>query len=252
MQFKQEARISGRPRKRVLRRPAHDTLDVEPTIAPSRHDLITAELRDLIVEGDLAPGARLVEADVCRRLGTSRTPLREALKVLAGEGLIELQPNRGALVARMTPVEALDMFEVIAELEALAAARCCQTLMPDGLVGLNALHLEMCGCYRAGNKHDYFVLNDRIHRSVVVLAGNQVLAETHSRLLARARRARYRALLSIGRWDQSMDEHQALMAALHERRAADAARIWRAHVLATGELVARQIAGEELGAEACA
>ncbi|MFZ4808382.1 MAG: GntR family transcriptional regulator [Hyphomicrobiaceae bacterium] len=247
MQFWQEAQVLGIPRKRVLRR--HDASEFASPSAGAQtlYDHTAGRLRDLIVEGELAEGSRLVEAHLCRRFHVSRTPLREAFKVLAEEGLIELQPNRGATVARMTAREVRELFVVIAELESLAAATVCKNWRPEDFARLEAMHAEMLRCRATDNRHDYFSINDRIHRVIVALADNRVLALVHARLIARARRARYRALLTIGRWDQSISEHEALMGALRARKAAQAKRIWREHVRVTGELVAEQLARDAAG-----
>jgi DNA-binding GntR family transcriptional regulator len=245
MQFRQEARISVNPRKRVLRPREQDDVLLAAASLHTLHDQTTTRLRDLIVEGDIAEGQRLVESELCRRLRISRTPLREALKVLAGEGLVELQPNRGARVARMTAHEAAELFTVIAELEGLAATLCCHRIDAAELAQLGARHADMLACRAADNRHGYFLLNDGIHRAVVALSGNRVLAQTHQRLMSRARRARYQALQSFGRWDQSIAEHEALMQAFRDRNCSRAAHIWRDHVLATGTLVAARLARAE-------
>ena len=241
MQFRREAHISGKTRKRVLSVPTAECSSPRAAARPSLHRQTTDRVRVLIVEGDYEPGERLVEADLCRQLRVSRTPLREALKVLAGEGLVDLEPNRGASVARMSAGEIRDLFVVIAHLESLAADICCTTISADDLVRLEGMHRKMLEWRAQGRRHDYFEINDRIHRAIVAIAGNSILAETHQRLIARARRVRYQALLTSGRWDQSIAEHSALMQALTKRQGKSAARIWRRHVMATGELVAGQI-----------
>jgi len=245
MQFGQERHISGKSKKRVLRPSSLDTDETHLLIGSPLHDQTTSNLRDLIVEGSFPPGSRLVEADLCRRLRVSRTPLREAFKVLSGEGLIELQPNRGAMVARVTADEVRELFAVIAELESMAAILCSKAWSIDEFTQLETMHREMLELHTSGQRHDYFAINDRIHRTIVALSGNRILAITHARLIARARRARYQALLLSGRWDESVAEHESMMDALRARKGKQAARILRNHVLATGKLVAQQIANEE-------
>lgn len=242
MQNVQEDEIKGNLRKRRLLRVDPGALDVRLVPAPSLHERITSTLRDSIVEGELASGQRLKEAELCRALGISRTPLREAFKVLAGEGLIDIQPNRGASVARADAGEIVELFAVIAELEALAAATCARTISAENLARLELLHRELLHQHQAENLHDYFAINDRIHRAVVLAAGNRVLVDTHRRLLERARRTRYQALLVAGRRDESVAEHEALMAAIRGREPAKAARIARQHVRATGDIVATMLA----------
>lgn len=245
----QEDEIKGNLRKRRLLRVDPAALEVRLVPAPSLHERTTAALRDMIVEGELVGGQRLKEAELCRTLGISRTPLREAFKVLAGEGLIDIQPNRGASVAGADAGEIVELFTVIAELESLAAATCARSISAEDLARLELLHRELLRQHAAANLHEYFALNDRIHRAVVLAAGNRVLVDTHRRLLERARRTRYQALLVAGRRDESVAEHEALMAAIRNREPAKAARIARQHVRETGDIVAAAIAAA-VGADA--
>lgn len=240
MQSVQEAQIPGKLRRRALKPALSDAFTTVRLAAPqSLHDRLTSELRDMIVEGAYARGHRLVEADLCRKFGVSRTPLREALKVLAGEGLIDLQPNRGASVTGLSPSETIELFAVIAELEALAASLTCKRISPHDLARLELLHREMLTRRAEEDLHEYFTLNEQIHNAIVALSGNGVLAATHQRLLVRARRTRFQALHVSGRWDASIAEHEALMEALRHRKPAAAQRIWRQHVSATGKLASQ-------------
>jgi DNA-binding GntR family transcriptional regulator len=216
----------------------------------SLHEQTTTRLRDLIVKGTLAPGARLVEVDLCRRLAISRTPLREAFKVLASEGLVHIHPNRGASVTRMTPAETIELFEVIAQLEAMGAATAAQRMSEDNLAKLSAMHEQLAAWYAQGRRHDYFELNQRIHRAVVALSGNRILVDTHARLIARARRSRYQAILFDARWTESVEEHGQAMAAFIRRDPAAVADIWRRHVLRTGEVIAEREAAADHPARA--
>jgi DNA-binding GntR family transcriptional regulator len=217
---------------------------------PSLHDRTTAALRDLIVEGKLAPGSRLVEAELCKRLSVSRTPLREAYKVLASEGLVELHAHRGAMVSRVTPQETIELFDVLANLESMAASRACLRMSKEQLARLRLVNARLAEWYAAGRRHDYFELNHRIHRAIVALAGNRVLAETHDKLIARARRSRYQAILAGDRWEESLQEHDRLMEAFLARDADAAESIWRQHVLRTGEVFAEVLAEAESRAAA--
>lgn len=207
-------------------------------VRTSLHEQTTARLRDLIVKGALAPGARLVEVDLCRRLAVSRTPLREAFKVLSSEGLVQIHPHRGASVTRMTPAETIELFQVIAHLEAMGAELAAQRMTAECLAKLIVMHEQLLSWHTQGKRHEYFELNQRIHRAIVALSGNSILAETHARLIARARRSRYQAILDDARWAESVSEHGELMAAFARRDAGAAAHIWHRHVSRTGEVVA--------------
>lgn len=203
----------------------------------SLHAEAVDRLRDMIVEGELAPGSRIVEGALCEALDISRTPLREALKVLASEGLIELLPRRGARVTEVTAKEAGELFEVIASVEGLAAELVTSRITARDLERLEALHLRMNKYHAERRRHDYFQLNHKIHQMIVQLADNDVLTATHERLMVQARRSRYLAILSRERWDEAMAEHDQFMAALRARDAVRAGAIWRCHVQRTGEVV---------------
>jgi DNA-binding GntR family transcriptional regulator len=194
---------------------------------PNLHDTVVARLRDLVVEGGLAPGARLHERQLCDTLGVSRTPLREALKVLASEGIVELLPNRGARVARLDEGDIENMFEVMGALEALAGRLACRRIGEAELAEIGALHYEMMAQYIRRDLPAYFRLNQAIHAAIVAAARNSILAATYDNLAIRMRRARYLANLSDERWQHAVAEHAAILDALRDR---DGTRL--AHLLA--------------------
>jgi DNA-binding GntR family transcriptional regulator len=218
------------------------TIDsAEPASAPTRrrangsrrpnlHDTVVARLRDLIVEGILAPGARIAERQLCESLGVSRTPLREALKVLASEGLVELLPNRGARVARLDERDVEDMFQVMGALEALAGALACAHMTEAELAEIAALHYEMLAQYTRRKLPEYFRLNQAIHAAIVAAARNPILAATYQSLAGRIRRARYFANLSEERWRNAVEEHEAILQALQARDGARLARLLEDHL----------------------
>lgn len=201
-------------------------------------------LRDRIIRGDLPPGERIVERALCEMLAVSRTPLREALKLLEVEGLVELSQNRGARIMSFTPQEATNLFEVIAGLEGLAAELATLRMDTAEREALGGLHAQMVAHYRAQEKDPYFELNSTIHDTVVKLSGNPVLIATHATLMLRARRGRYMAILDPQRWSESVSEHEALMSAFHDRDAQAASRVWRRHLTRTGETVSGVLAGQ--------
>jgi DNA-binding GntR family transcriptional regulator len=199
---------------------------------------VAAILRDRIVKGDLAPFDRIVERQVSAELEVSRTPVREALKLLEADGLIEISLHRGAQVAPYRPDDARHLFDVIASLESLAARRLADALAPEVLDRLEALHSSMLDHHRAGRFSDYFDVNTAIHDAVIAGSGNPVLVETHRRLIARARRGRFLAIMDPARLEQAVSEHEALMDALRRRDAGAAAAVWDAHLRNTGDTVA--------------
>ncbi len=194
------------------------------------HEDATERLRDMIVQGELVPGAKLVERVLCERLGVSRTPLREAIKRLASEGLVALQPNRGASVTRLTLAAVRETFEVMGALEALAGQLACRNGTEAQLAEIRALHFEMLACHARGDLAGYFRCNQAIHLAIVAASGNATLAATYGTLNAHVRRARYLANLSRGRWDQAVAEHEEILAALAARDGARLQRLLSEHL----------------------
>jgi DNA-binding GntR family transcriptional regulator len=187
-------------------------------------------LRDLIVEDEMPSGTRLNERQLCERLGISRTPLREALKVLAADGLVELLPNRGARVAPLDEKAVEDMFQVMGALEALAGTLACARIAEAELAEIAALHYEMLAQYTRRRLPEYFRLNQAIHGAIVAAARNPVLSATYQNLADRLRRARYAANLSDERWRQAVTEHEAILAALQARDGATIATLLDRHL----------------------
>lgn len=201
-------------------------------------------LREMIITGALRPGERIDERALCETFALSRTPIREALKVLAVEGLVELLPNRGTRVATTTGADIARLFEVIAALERLAAELTAARAADADIAALRADHDEMVRMFRAERREEYFALNQRIHETVIALTGNPVLIRTHADLMMRARRPRYIAITSMERWNESVREHELLMAALEIRDSRSAGEILFKHVLKTGEVVRASLEAE--------
>ncbi len=194
------------------------------------HEEAADRLRDMIVEGELAPGERIREQAVCDRLGLSRTPLREAMKVLAAEGLVTLQPNRGATVSDPSPADVADTFKVIGALEALAGELACERVKENDIAEIRVLHYQMALHQTRGELREYFRLNQRIHERLVELSGNRVLIEAHRQLGGRIRRQRFVANRSGARWEQAMREHEQMLEALAARDGRRLAEVLRLHL----------------------
>ncbi|WP_454857914.1 GntR family transcriptional regulator [Rhizobium binxianense] len=199
------------------------------------HAEVVDRLRDMIVEGEIAAGERLHENNLAQTLRVSRTPLREALKLLANEGLVELLPGRGARVVRQTQEGVMELFEVISGLERLAAELAAVRMTGRDLERLKKMHDRMAMHFHAGERHDYFALNHQIHIFIVTAAKNATLAAIHAGLMVRARWGRYTALASNERWNEAMTEHEALMEAFATRDATRAGDIMFQHDRRTGE-----------------
>ena len=198
-------------------------------------------LRDRIVKGQLGPGDRIVERKLSHELDVSRTPIREALKLLQVDGLVEISRHRGAEVADYTPAEATHLFDVIASLESLAARRLAETITSETLDHLEFLHSRMIEHYRNAALERYFDANSRIHAMVISASNNPVLVASHDRLMLRAMRGRFMAIMDDRRWSQAVDEHHEVMAALRKRDAHNAAEVWGRHLRNTGLTVARML-----------
>ena len=200
--------------------------------APSLHDEILVKLRDFIVEGGLPDGARIPERELCSTFGISRTPLREALKVLAAEGMVELLPNRGARVRGLTADDIRDLFEVMGGLEAVAGRLACERISEPALAEIEALHYQMYAAYLHRDLQDYFRLNQLIHEAIVTAAANPVLSATYRSFAGRIRRVRYAANLDRrrDRWGEAVREHEEILDVLRRRAGSEAAEVLYRHL----------------------
>ncbi len=206
-------------------RPDSPGADLQPL-----HEAALERLRERIVRGDLAPAAKLNERVLCAQLGISRTPLREALKVLASEGLVKLLPNRGAVVSPIDPQRVREIFAVLGALEALAGELACRNAAEADIAEIRALHYQMVAHYARGELAEYFRFNQQIHIRLAEVGGNAALAATYRLLNAQVRRARYFANLSGERWAQAVREHEAILEALAARDAPRLTVLLREHL----------------------
>jgi DNA-binding GntR family transcriptional regulator len=188
-----------------------------PIVRRSLHEAIVTRVRDMIIEGKLAPGSRIHEGNLGLELGVSRTPLREALKFLASEGLIELSPGRGALVRSFTPKDVQDCLTVIGTLESLAGRQACLHASAAGIAEVRALHDRMIAMYRSRDRMPYFRLNQEIHSAILRLADNESLTYVHGILQARLRRVRYIGHEGPEKWAGAVADHEEIIVALEAR-----------------------------------
>lgn len=187
----------------------------------SLHADIVSQLRDFIVEGHLTPGSRILERDLCEKFDISRTPLREALKVLAAEGLVDLLPNRGARVRQFSEKDIRNLFELIAGLDFIAGRLACARITDEQIAAIEKMHFEMYTHYLRREVAEYFRLNQAIHQAIVDAADNPLLSANYAHLNAIIRRLRYSAnLVHRDRFGEAMREHERIVDALR-RRAAD-------------------------------
>ena len=205
------------------------------------HEAVAQSLRDLIIEGKLGPGARLNERVLCDHLGVSRTPLREAYRVLAAEGLVQLLPNRGAQVSALTHDEVAHTFELLGTLEALNGELAAQRATAAELAEIRRLTREMKAAHAAVDLPAYYKCNHAIHALIGAAARNPVLAETYRTVNARLQALRFRSNLNRDKWKIAMKEHEAIAQALAARDAALVARLLREHVANKRAVVLSQL-----------
>lgn len=211
----------------------------------SRHETLVGDIRDLVIDGTLAPGERVPERMLSERFGVSRTPLREAIKALASEGILDLLPNRGAWVSKITTQEIDELFQVMGALEALSGELAAKNASEADIAEVKALHYQMVLHFTRRELMDYFRLNQQIHEKIFATAGNATLKNMYRALAFRIRRARYIANISEIRWAAAVAEHEDILAALEARDGARLGEILRHHLANTCETVRREIAETE-------
>lgn len=182
-----------------------------------RHKDAVSLLREMILSGELEPGERLREVAISARLGMSRTPVREAFRTLAAEGLVELLPNRSVVVAALNESESIDVFSVLGALEALAAQQAAQRMTPKQLDRLRELQEEMELHFRNHDRAEYIRTNRAIHELMVESSRNSALVLAWRMIVPRAERGRSVNTLDRHRWSIALEEHRKIVAALVAR-----------------------------------
>ena len=186
-------------------------------VRASLHNEVVSRIRQAIVEGVYAPGERLNERILCERYSISRTPLREAFKVLALEGLVTISQNRGAIVTPLTLNDFVSVIEVMSHLELLVGRTAADRMSQQAIEDIRSLHHEMCICHLRRDLSGYFTLNQKIHAGIVEGTGNPIIVSTYATLNRKVTRFRYMANLSDERWKTAIDEHETFMRALIQR-----------------------------------
>ena len=196
----------------------------------SLHDEVAAQLRERIFAGELAPGAFLDEVALAAQMEISRTPLREALKVLTAEGLVRHEPRRGCFVNQVTARDLDEIFPVIALLEGRCAHEAALHASDADIERLQALHDKLGRHAKARRINEYYAVNFEIHEAIIALADNRWLAQVIGDLRKIVKLARLQQLHAPGRLDQSLAEHMAVFAALKARDAEGAEAAMRTHL----------------------
>jgi DNA-binding GntR family transcriptional regulator len=168
---------------------------------------------------------------LCETLGISRTPLREAIKVLAAEGLIEISPNRGATVSKMSEAEIRDTFELMSGLEALSGELACERITPVELAKIKALHYAMLACKAQNDLSGYYARNQEIHNAINAAARNSVLTQTYLAMNRRLKALRFKSNFQAEKWDRAAQEHEEMIQALEARDGKRLAIVLRGHLL---------------------
>lgn len=187
-------------------------------------------IRELIEHGLLTAGEKISEKRLCEKFGISRTPLREALKVLTSEGLIEILPNRGARVSRLTLNDIQQTYDVMGALEGLAGEAACRRITKEELSAIGDIHGQMVEHFHNQDLQAYFQANRQIHERILAASGNAVLLEMYNNLSQRIKRFRFTAEMSTEFWQKAMNDHEAMIQALQERDSKRLGEILREHL----------------------
>ena len=181
------------------------------------HEQVAHRLRQMLVENRIAPGAKLNERELSEVLKVSRTPLREAIKMLAAEGLVELLTNRGAIAVELLEADVLNTFEVMAGLEAQSGELAAQRITDAELTEIRAMHFEMLAAYTRRDLPTYYRLNSAIHIAINAAAKNAVLTATYKLVNARLQALRFRSNQDEEKWKLAVQEHEQMINALETR-----------------------------------
>ncbi len=215
----------------------------------SRADIIADEIEGLILDGSLPDGERLDEVQLAARFEVSRTPIREALQRLTMSGLVEQLPRRGVFVRQPGPVDLLEMFEVMAELEAVCARLAASRISDAALDELQEINARLAETVAARDADRYYLENERFHALIYRQSGNGLLERECLKLQRRLRPYRRMQLRLRGRMAQSMNEHEIIVAALAEGAGERAAEAIRTHVAVQGEKFHHLVASLKPAAE---
>jgi DNA-binding GntR family transcriptional regulator len=211
---------------------------------------VTAErLRAMIFAGELEPGTRVTEIVLSRRLGVSRTPLREAFRELTAEGLLEPMPRRGARVANLTAELIDQLFPIMGALESLSGELACRHISDAEIAEIRTLHGQMAEHHARRNLDSYFRLNQRIHEAIMAATRNPTLTRIYLGLAGRVRHARKMANISQTRWDEAMAEHGEILAALERRDGETLAAVLRRHLINKQEALKDSVRRLDRGAD---
>ena len=201
------------------------------------HEATFQKLRSLLVEGLIPPGSKLNERELAESLHVSRTPIREAIKRLAADGLVELIANRGAIAIELSHADVINTFDVIAQLEGYSGELAAQRISITALSELEALQYEMMASYARRDLSSYYQLNLRIHQLISQAANNSVLTQLFSQANARIEALRFRSNQNGVKWERAVEEHQEMIDALKARDSERMRKVMILHVMNKRDVV---------------
>lgn len=220
------------------------TADIISIPRAALHEHAAHRLRQMLVENRIPPGAKLNERELSEVLQVSRTPLREAIKMLAAEGLVELLPNRGAIAVSLTEADVLNTFEVMAGLEAMSGELAAQRITDEEVAEIRAVQYEMMAAYTRADLSSYYRLNAQIHRAINAAAKNPVLTATYNQVNARLQALRFRSNQDGAKWKRAVKEHEKMIEALAARDAPAMRAVLLTHLTNKRDVVLEQLRSE--------
>jgi DNA-binding GntR family transcriptional regulator len=217
-------------------------IPLHPAPPAALHEQVTQRLREMLVESRIAPGAKLNERELSEVLKVSRTPLREAIKRLAAEGLVELLPNRGAIALELSEADVRHTFEVMAGLEAQSGELAAERITDAELAEIKALHYEMLAAFTRRDLPAYYRLNSAIHAAINTAARNPVLSATYRQVNARLLALRFKSNQDEAKWRAAMQEHEDMITALSRRDPVALRALLLKHLFSKRDVVMAQLA----------
>jgi DNA-binding GntR family transcriptional regulator len=227
-----------------------EIISINPSPRTALHEQVALRLREMLVESRIAPGAKLNERELSEVLNVSRTPLREAIKMLAAEGLVELLPNRGAIAVELSPADVLNTFEVMAGLEAQSGELAAERITDAEMAEIQAMHYEMLAAYTRRDLPAYYRLNAAIHAAINAAAKNPVLSATYRQVNARLQALRFRSNQDGEKWAAAMKEHEQMIDALTQRNPAAMRAVLLSHLNHKRDVVMAQLVQQQQSREA--
>ncbi|MBU3541886.1 MAG: GntR family transcriptional regulator [Burkholderiaceae bacterium] len=205
--------------------------------AQNLHEMTFQKLRNMLVEGQIAPGSKLNERELAEQLCVSRTPIREAIRRLAADGLVELIANRGAIAVKLDREDILNTFDVIANLEGFSGELAVQNITVEQLTELEATHYEMLAQHARKDLSNYYRLNLKIHHLINQAANNPVLTRLYQQVNARIEALRFKSNQDEHKWQKAIEEHQEMIDALKARDTQRMRAVMQSHVMNKRDVV---------------